>query len=322
MQNIGNGTIPHVQESQPQGPVDLAALANALVTLQTKVATLETRSSQMDELLAKLDTLSKENEAQRKYIAELEARLSATADSLSGPDTLRETAAPHASAPQSVPAAQPNATANTWTKVVKRNQRKQVTLSPELLARRQAAAARVFQPVSGPQGFEYLYFPRGRKASPTELRKKLRLLGVDTRRVLDICFPARSVVGILVHIQFKDELISCLGKAKIGLIENFDPLAPANLGDPKFANEPEETRAREMMGIHARHCEDALDFLRYPVAVAVARQFLALGWVTDEAVSEILSNKKDAPHRAHADADVADDMSVSSDSKDSQRSRL
>jgi hypothetical protein len=61
---------------------------------------------------------------------------------------------------------------------------------------------------------------------------------------------------------------------------------------------------------------------------AVARQFLALGWVTDEAVSEILSNKKDAPHRAHADADaadaadVADDMSVSSDSKDSQRSRL
>jgi hypothetical protein len=95
MQNIGNGTIPHVQESQPQGPVDLAALANALVTLQTKVATLETRSSQMDELLAKLDTLSKENEAQRKYIAELEARLSASADFLSGPDTLRETAAPH-----------------------------------------------------------------------------------------------------------------------------------------------------------------------------------------------------------------------------------
>jgi hypothetical protein len=41
MQNIGNGTIPHVQESQPQGPVGLAAL----VTLQTKVATLETRSS-------------------------------------------------------------------------------------------------------------------------------------------------------------------------------------------------------------------------------------------------------------------------------------
>jgi hypothetical protein len=67
MQNIGNGTIPHVQESQPQGPVDLAALANALVTLQTKVATLETRSSQMDELLAKLDILSKENEAQRKF---------------------------------------------------------------------------------------------------------------------------------------------------------------------------------------------------------------------------------------------------------------
>jgi hypothetical protein len=40
----------------------------------------------------------------------LEARLSATADSISGPDTPRETAAPHASAPQSVPAAQPNAT--------------------------------------------------------------------------------------------------------------------------------------------------------------------------------------------------------------------
>ncbi|KAI8875324.1 hypothetical protein K501DRAFT_149100, partial [Backusella circina FSU 941] len=170
--------------------------------------------------------------------------------------------------------------------------------------RRQAAAARVFQPVSGPQGFEYVYFPRGRKATPTELRKKLRLLGVDTRRALDICFPAKAVVGILVHLQYKDELVSCLGKAKIQPIEDFDPLDPAHLGDPKFAAASNNERQYQMARIHADHCEAALRFLRFPVAVAVSREFLDQGWISDQAVSEILHAKKDAPRRPHHDDEM------------------
>jgi hypothetical protein len=311
-----NGIISTIADSQDGAHVDLATMAQALTTLQSKVSVLETRDNQMDELLQKLDILSKENEAQRKYIAQLESQLQ---KKILLPPAGPETAGAHvtmseaasSSTATAVPSAAP---ANTWTTVAKRAQRKQVTLSPELLARRQAAAARIFQPVSGPQGFEYVYFPRGRKASPAELRKKLRLLGIDPRRVLDICFPAKAVVGILVHLQYKEELVSSLGKAKIQPLSGFDPLDPAHLGDPKFASAPEESRGLEMARIHAGHCEAALRYLRFPVAVAVSRVFLEQGWVSDEAVSEILKAKPDAPRRRHHDADFDDDMSISSGS--------
>ncbi|KAG1329547.1 hypothetical protein G6F61_015064 [Rhizopus arrhizus] len=50
--------------------------------------------------------------------------------------------------------------------------------------RRRAAAARGFQPVSGEQGFEYVYIPRSRRMTYTEARRRLSRLGVDSWRIL------------------------------------------------------------------------------------------------------------------------------------------
>ncbi|KAG1387527.1 hypothetical protein G6F59_016362 [Rhizopus arrhizus] len=67
--------------------------------------------------------------------------------------------------------------------------------SPCIVSFTYSAAARGFQPVTGEQGFEYIYIPRSRKMTYTEARRRLGRLGVDTWRVLDVSFPAHSVVG-------------------------------------------------------------------------------------------------------------------------------
>ncbi|KAG1282527.1 hypothetical protein G6F64_014143 [Rhizopus arrhizus] len=75
--------------------------------------------------------------------------------------------------------------ASSWATVASRGSKNKL--------RRRAAAARGFQPVTGEQGFEYIYIPRSRKMTYTEARRRLGRLGVDTWRVLDVSFPAHSV---------------------------------------------------------------------------------------------------------------------------------
>ncbi|KAG0731890.1 hypothetical protein G6F23_014861 [Rhizopus arrhizus] len=72
---------------------------------------------------------------------------------------------------------------------------------------------------SAPRGFEYLYLNRKRKLSRAEVRRNLRLLGFDISRVLDICFPGPKVIGLLVHVQYKEEVISLLAAAKVPLVD-------------------------------------------------------------------------------------------------------
>ncbi|KAG1568283.1 hypothetical protein G6F48_013675 [Rhizopus delemar] len=71
--------------------------------------------------------------------------------------------------------------------------------------------------------------------SRRDVRSRLSVLGIDPYRVLDITFPARSVVGLLVHEQYKDVLLAQLGKAKIDIYKDFNPCDPAHLADPTYS---------------------------------------------------------------------------------------
>ena len=58
----------------------------------------------------------------------------------------------------------------TWAKIAQQHPHaSQRPLSP----RKQAADARVFQPVQGPQGFEYVYITRSRRINRPEIRRRL-----------------------------------------------------------------------------------------------------------------------------------------------------
>jgi hypothetical protein len=73
---------------------------------------------------------------------------------------------------------------------------------PNRSAKRIASSARAFQGTSGPQGYKYIYLPSRNRATRQTIRQKLRTLKVEANRVLDIHFPARNIVALLVHIQY------------------------------------------------------------------------------------------------------------------------
>lgn len=59
--------------------------------------------------------------------------------------------------------------------------------------------------------------------------QRLRHLGVDASRILDITFPVRSVLGILIHSQYKETLTGLLTSSEIELLADFDQLDPAHI---------------------------------------------------------------------------------------------
>ncbi|KAG1480101.1 hypothetical protein G6F46_014541 [Rhizopus delemar] len=65
--------------------------------------------------------------------------------------------------------------------------------------------------------------------SRRDVRSRLAVLGIDPYRILDITFPARSIVGLLVHAQYNDTLTAKLTKAKIPIHQDFEPRDPAHL---------------------------------------------------------------------------------------------
>ncbi|KAG1444197.1 hypothetical protein G6F46_012680 [Rhizopus delemar] len=141
-----------------------------------------------------------------------------------------------------------------------------------------------------------------------ETRRRLSRLGVDSWRILDVCYPAHSVVGLLVHLQYKPALLSLLEKAKIPTLDTFDPLDPANLADPKFDSVSAEERSHAISLINDDRSRKALERLRYPVALSVSRYLLAQALVSDETVSEVLSTKQDRPKPARHLDDMAEEM--------------
>ncbi|KAG0853219.1 hypothetical protein G6F16_007736 [Rhizopus arrhizus] len=106
---------------------------------------------------------------------------------------------------------------------------------------RQEAAARLLQPLSENQGFQYLYLPTKARVPVGQLRSRLRKLDINNNRILDIHYPDRNVVALLVHNDYADELRSHLRKFKVTLKDDFDPCDPMILRDPIDASIPANT---------------------------------------------------------------------------------
>ncbi|KAG0733397.1 hypothetical protein G6F23_013387 [Rhizopus arrhizus] len=129
--------------------------------------------------------------------------------------------------------------------------------------KRKLAASRAFQPIDpdAPRGFKYLYLNRNRKLTRSEIRRNLRLLGLDLSRVLDVCFPGPKAIGLLVHVQYVPEVISLLCVAKVPLVDGFDPLDPVNLADPELQHLSQSAKADKCAELHYSRCCRALSRL-------------------------------------------------------------
>ncbi|OAD70520.1 hypothetical protein PHYBLDRAFT_171270 [Phycomyces blakesleeanus NRRL 1555(-)] len=169
-------------------------------------------------------------------------------------------------------------------------------------AHRVAASQRLFSDKTGPDNFEYVYISCSRRIMHSEVHRSLRTLGVDTGHLLDINFPAHGVIGILVHVQYLEEFKSQLASAKVSLVNNFDPLDPKNVADPKFANLSVSGLETQALVLQNAHCLQALKFLRSHLVLPVAHFFVQSEWIGLEEIPArlVAEHFGDAPNKKHA----------------------
>ncbi|KAI9250592.1 hypothetical protein BDA99DRAFT_445011, partial [Phascolomyces articulosus] len=191
-----------------------------------------------------------------------------------------------------------NSQANQWAHPL-RNRLKKAPVSPETQQRRIAAAARAFQLPSETHGFQYIYVPSRARQPTGQIRSNLRRFGVDNSRVLDIQYPSRQTIGLLVHNDYVSTLTEKLKSININTI-NFDPLDPKNINDPKLKDVPTEQKQQLAKELHYKRAQRSIQFIRAPIKFAVARAFHTYGWITLDELKTVLATKK--PHRDDPEA--------------------
>ncbi|KAL0076193.1 hypothetical protein F4703DRAFT_1721456, partial [Phycomyces blakesleeanus] len=108
---------------------------------------------------------------------------------------------------------------------------------------------RLLQKPTGPSAYEFVYLPAKRYIKYQEMRKILSSFKIPTSRILDIQFPARGTVALLINRESREELITLLGKAKVTPLYNFDPTTTNVIADPKLKEESIEVRARKAQAL-------------------------------------------------------------------------
>ena len=318
-------------------------LSEVVSTLITTVQNLQGRVAAHDELLAKMNRLEKENHDLRSSLAAHNQEIQRLRGLLPPPGTITSPSTAIASAglagptkstgpgisrdsrnTKDTPQIHPKKTNSksrdssnlnsdharvgpTWVDVIRR--------APS--ARKLAAAVRAFSPAdpSAPSGYEYVYLPRKRKFSRQEIRANLRRLGIDPSRLLDISFPARSCVGLLVHTQYSAELLSLLAAAKVAPLLNFDPVDPINLADPKYAGDSNTVRSAKILQIHSDRCVGVLSHVRPHLVPAIGAGFVSAGWISEENLKSSLATAFPSPGNKrlrvhHRDEDMEDARSI------------
>lgn len=154
--------------------------------------------------------------------------------------------------------------------------------------KRMESAARFFHQPSPNQGFQYMYLPTKARVPLGKLRTTFKQLGINNGRLLDLHYPDRNIVAVLVHNDYAPEFKELIIKRGIKINTDFDPRSGSILKDPKYANESPEKRDEIAQEIHDAHLNKALTFIRGPAKLAVARFFASKNWITQEYLQEIL----------------------------------
>ncbi|CEP14518.1 hypothetical protein [Parasitella parasitica] len=114
----------------------------------------------------------------------------------------------------------------------------------------------------------------------TEIKKRLAFgPGVDLGRILDICFPASDLVGILRHVQYVTEITDRMKVCLADVIPSFDPLDPKNITDPKYDSLSTVEREDLSTEFVNTRCGQTLTFLRPLNVSGVGHYFAQQGWI-------------------------------------------
>ncbi|KAI7848508.1 hypothetical protein BDC45DRAFT_596258 [Circinella umbellata] len=105
-----------------------------------------------------------------------------------------------------LPSTNPWTNSNHINNTIKQTTTKKYNLKRQ--ARKEQAAIRFFQPPSANQGFQYLYFNTKTRMPIGQVRRHLRSININNGRILDIYYPEKNILALLIHNDFTDELKS------------------------------------------------------------------------------------------------------------------
>ncbi|KAF7720578.1 hypothetical protein EC973_007333, partial [Apophysomyces ossiformis] len=88
---------------------------------------------------------------------------------------------------------------------------------------------------TGPSTYNFVYLPCRHHVKHSDVCRLLGSLKIIQSKILDVQFPARSVVALLVHQAYYQELVDSLTKAGVKPLDDFNPTSPIVIGDPKYA---------------------------------------------------------------------------------------
>ncbi|KAJ8651229.1 hypothetical protein O0I10_013307 [Lichtheimia ornata] len=137
--------------------------------------------------------------------------------------------------------------------------------------------------------FQYLYLQCQQRTPRNEVRDYLRALDINPNRVLDISFPARHVVGLLLHVDYVTHVTQQLKQHKLVCLKNFNPIDPQHLQDPSYSSLPTTERQQVAIRCQRNRCLRALSSLHGRVLHAIASAFQSNGWLTNTDITHVLA---------------------------------
>ncbi|KAI7846959.1 hypothetical protein BDC45DRAFT_576386 [Circinella umbellata] len=139
-----------------------------------------------------------------------------------------------------------------------------------------AWAKRSFQDHNGPNGYSFVYLKSNHRTKHSEVRKKLRILKVEQARVIDIQFPCKGIIGLLVHASYAPELIALLEKVNLLIIKNFDPTSSNIINYPTLQDlDPQEKNKQATQIYQKRMLRMCLNLPKAALGLAILRYFSA-----------------------------------------------
>ncbi|EPB92799.1 hypothetical protein HMPREF1544_00238 [Mucor circinelloides 1006PhL] len=250
--------------------------------------------------------LNADNNKLFSAITNLQKRLDSL-ESASAPGTTSAASAPtgipahptqHQQAPtQHAPAQQPRAKASQWVQILQRP-------AAETLKRRREHAIRALQPprpaIDSPT-YTVLHLHRAHRMSHVAYRATLAAIGIDSKRILDVTFPARNISTILIHIDYQDEILRLLNDGKISQAADFNPLDHKHIADPQFKNMAPPQLTRIAAALHTDHCIRTVRYIKKHTVAGVIKFFLSQKWIPVVTAQDLSSELLPRPAKRSVD---------------------
>lgn len=173
-------------------------------------------------------------------------------------------------------------------------------------ARKIRAAARLFEATAYPLRndndmcdsdnstgplYQYVHLNLKCRDKASAVRTKLRALGIDNGRILDLHYTTRGVVSILIHTDYLPTFTTTLEKHELHPLTEFNPLTTCNLKDPALATISKDDNQSKLLELHQNRLCRALQFVRPYLKGLISHDFIQQGWLTPAQFKTALTNK-------------------------------